>query len=874
MDTFRLPENESNIQIGLDNLEKNNILNSIKMHLNNYNINLLNKQPNVNLIDSQIKMLPSKKQNNFIFYSKGYIINSKILKIIKNNMFEGKEIKIKPINIFNKGNNIFVPFISKASEQFFVTIGNLNDELIFTANSCLQYYNSEIFESEKKNLLNESFKNYIISRKCHEKNLNVQYLIKETNKEDNKIGLFLEIFDPINPPPKRQFSSKIGVRKRIGENEGNYNTNNSLIKNNGLNPKQKIIRNVSHERYHTPMLVNNTVNKKNNISNIKYISNTNRKGYKKIPQIPRNKCNKTLNYNNNSENRRAMTQPNKEHNNLIEKSENNQINNKDCELENKINENNELKVKNEELKKELNKINNDYKIKIENIEKVIQMMIKEKEKKDDEIKNLKERFALLEKEINVYKKPKEEKDEAKNLYQVNMDNKENKEFIFNKNQNERLKKENIDLINQNNELEKKLRQNQAQLNKNNQSNDISFQNQNQNFQRVNCNPLSSKENPLAKYKEPTLIGLNNIGVSSFINATLQCLSQTKSLTKFFLKDSKHKMIMDNNIAKQNKNSPQLSPVYLKLIKMLWDKKKKEISFSPKEFMETVEKMNPLFKKGQVGDSKDFIIFILEQIHKELNINFQNQSVVQPLNQYDRENTFSYFINNDFKKECSIISDIFFGITETTNVCLYCKNYYSRQGKNYPICYNYGIFNSLIFPLEEVKNFRNEYWASFNYQINQNNTITLNDCLCYNQNTGKYTGGNKYFCKNCNKLFDSEFTSRIYSSPNVLILILTRANDDEYNIKLDFNETLDLTQFVVRKDRPQMIYNLYGVITHTEQSGSKAHYIGFCKSPINDKWYKYNDANVNLVEDVQKEIINFGNPIILFYQKFENKNNFK
>ena len=108
----------------------------------------------------------------------------------------------------------------------------------------------------------------------------------------------------------------------------------------------------------------------------------------------------------------------------------------------------------------------------------------------------------------------------------------------------------------------------------------------------------------------------------------------------------------------------------------------------------------------------------------------------------------------------------------------------------------------------------------------------------------------------------------------MILILTRANDDEYNIKLDFNETLDLTQFVVRKDRPQMIYNLYGVITHTEQSGSKAHYIGFCKSPINDKWYKYNDANVNLVEDVQKEIINFGNPIILFYQKFENKNNFK
>ena len=28
-------------------------------------------------------------------------------------------------------------------------------------------------------------------------------------------------------------------------------------------------------------------------------------------------------------------------------------------------------------------------------------------------------------------------------------------------------------------------------------------------------------------------------------------------------------------------------------------------------------MNSLFKKGEAGDSKDFIIFILEQIHKEL-----------------------------------------------------------------------------------------------------------------------------------------------------------------------------------------------------------------------------------------------------------------
>ena len=32
------------------------------------------------------------------------------------------------------------------------------------------------------------------------------------------------------------------------------------------------------------------------------------------------------------------------------------------------------------------------------------------------------------------------------------------------------------------------------------------------------------------YDSPTLIGLNNIGVTCFMNSTLQCLSQTKDLT--------------------------------------------------------------------------------------------------------------------------------------------------------------------------------------------------------------------------------------------------------------------------------------------------------------------------------------------------------
>ena len=161
-----------------------------------------------------------------------------------------------------------------------------------------------------------------------------------------------------------------------------------------------------------------------------------------------------------------------------------------------------------------------------------------------------------------------------------------------------------------------------------------------------------------------------------MNATLQCLSQTKSLTNYFLNENNKDKIFSLN----NKNKNQLSPIYFELIHKLWDKDSNE-SFGPNDFMNKINELNPLFQKGQAGDSKDFIIFILERIHKELkspNSSNNNNSINESLNQYDKNNAFNYFFN-EFQNECSIISDIFFGFIETTNECLYCKNIYNSQG---------------------------------------------------------------------------------------------------------------------------------------------------------------------------------------------------
>ena len=149
--------------------------------------------------------------------------------------------------------------------------------------------------------------------------------------------------------------------------------------------------------------------------------------------------------------------------------------------------------------------------------------------------------------------------------------------------------------------------------------------------------------------------------------------------------------------------------------------------------------------------------------------------------------------------------------------------------------------------------------------NQKNIISIYECFEYNQKSELLNGDNKNYCNICKKFSDSIYTSNIFISPNILIIILSWENVDVNNIKLKFSEKIDITKYVLKKDESK-IYSLYGVITNINKDFLKANSISFCKSPIDNKWYKYQDRTVNPTKNTQKEVIEFGTPYILFYQK--------
>ena len=552
--------------------------------------------------------------------------------------------------------------------------------------------------------------------------------------------------------------------------------------------------------------------------------------------------NKTNNNNNNNSNNNSNN--NNNNNNIINKVQlNNKVGNKIVHKTMKSNNSNKIVVglkSNKKSTKSKNVIINKNDISQNKLEQINESnelnngnndLNNEIKKLKEELKKVKEKNNLLSNENKILKKTIEEKDsEIKDLKKKNS--------LLQKD-NDKIKLENKNLTANNKKLEKEK----------NESNET--------IEKI------KKANPFILYESPTLVGLENIGGKCFINSTLQCLSQTKDLTKFFLNKKNENRIINNNIALENKNDKQLAPVYLELIQKLWEING-EKKYSPNKFNDTLYNINSIFQNAKTVGPKDLVVFILEQLHKELKkvINNDNTNNSQVINQYNEDSALNYFIN-DFKNNTSVISDIFFGVNETNTICLKCQNIYNQQGLNTPICYGFGNFYFLSFPLEEIKNMKLN--KSFN-QLTYFNVLTLNDCFFYNQKSEYFTGENQNFCNTCKLFYDSNFYSKIYVSPNVLILILDRGIENIRDIKIFFTETIDISQFVIQKDSPQLIYNLYGVVSEVNQNGLSQHFIASCKSPIDNKWYKYDDTVVTPISDVQREVIGFGNPYILFYQK--------
>ena len=120
-------------------------------------------------------------------------------------------------------------------------------------------------------------------------------------------------------------------------------------------------------------------------------------------------------------------------------------------------------------------------------------------------------------------------------------------------------------------------------------------------------------------------GLDNIGATCYMNATLQCFYHCKKLTKYFL-DNKH--LQDGINIKNN----TITAEYINLVKEL-SKKDGKSSYAPYRFKEILSRENPLFKGIAANDSKDLILFLEQILHRELTLPDKNK-IIKRIKSYE------------------------------------------------------------------------------------------------------------------------------------------------------------------------------------------------------------------------------------------------
>ena len=145
-----------------------------------------------------------------------------------------------------------------------------------------------------------------------------------------------------------------------------------------------------------------------------------------------------------------------------------------------------------------------------------------------------------------------------------------------------------------------------------------------------------------------------------------------------------------------------------------------------------------------------------------------------------------------------------------------------------------------------------------YKNKQNNTIDIIECFEYYQKQNLI----KIYCNNCKIISNSCKRSKLILGPNILIINLNRGKGLEFNIKIDFDEYLDLINFVYYKEKSPSFYEIIGMINLFEPSNTSDHFIAFCKSFVDNQWYKYDDTQVNLSSF--QEAKSTGIPYTLFY----------
>jgi len=338
-----------------------------------------------------------------------------------------------------------------------------------------------------------------------------------------------------------------------------------------------------------------------------------------------------------------------------------------------------------------------------------------------------------------------------------------------------------------------------------------------------------------------IVGLVNLGNTCFMNSMLQCIFSTVPLCSYFMSQKFKKDI--------NSKSSMKGQFVSAFSNLLYDalKNSKNKQIKPSLFKKELEKFAPQFCGYEQQDSQEFLRFLLDGFHEDLNrvqdipkFNYTEKE----FDELSDEEKALVSWNRYQLWSSSYIFDIFGGQLQSKVTCLRCKHTSST----------FDTFWDLSLPIPKNTGKR---------------IHTLEDCL--KEFSAEEELDDEYKCERCKSPQKAKKCLKIYKCPEILVIHLKRFSFNFYiRKKIDDEVEFPTENLVLDKSvlsdvsghDENITYDLYSISNHIGGLGC-GHYVAHCKSFKDNQWYLKND------EQVSKTTANSGKDstaYVLFYRK--------
>ena len=211
------------------------------------------------------------------------------------------------------------------------------------------------------------------------------------------------------------------------------------------------------------------------------------------------------------------------------------------------------------------------------------------------------------------------------------------------------------------------------------------------YHKRDCQKWALQEEKPTTIPAPTgHVGLHNLGNTCFMASSLQCLSHATPLTRHFLSNQ---FLQDLNIANPLGTNGKLAHAYEAIIKDIW--MKQPDATSPTALKRAIAMFAPRFAGCSQHDAQEFLAYLLDGLHEDLNRIRNAPYVSLP----DVSGDMHFHVagaqawDAHHRRNDSVVMGTFYGQFKSTCVCPTCQR----------VSVSFDTFNHVSLEIPQLEN---------------------------------------------------------------------------------------------------------------------------------------------------------------------------